>query len=111
MDLVFPDLKNNQCMTLPLIEPVKYYYAFGYYYRVTPDELIEFNESYCLVIPETVKENQRRREWLASLQPINYSEGEGVKNRLVDRIMNPAKELCSEPVASHSSTETNLLSK
>jgi hypothetical protein len=98
-------------MTLNLTEPVKYYYAFGYYYRVTPDELIEFNESYCLVIPETVKENERRRVWLASLQPINYSLGEEVKQKLVDRIMNPAKELCSEPVASHSLAETSLLDK
>jgi hypothetical protein len=98
-------------MTLPLQEPVKYYYAFGYYYRVTADELIEFNESYCLVIPETVKENQRRREWLASLQPIDYSLGEEVKQKLVDRIMNPANSLDFTSVASHSSTSTSLLNK
>jgi hypothetical protein len=98
-------------MTLNLSEPVKYYYAFGYYYRVTPDELLEFNESYCLVIPETVKENQRRRVWLASLQPINYSLGEEVKQKLVDRIMGQADVLLAEPVASHSSTETTLLDK
>jgi hypothetical protein len=98
-------------MTLNLTEPVKYYYAFGYYYRVTPDELIEFNESYCLVIPEDIKENERRRAWLASLQPIDYSLGEGVKQKLVRRILNPAKELCSEPVASHTFTATILLDK
>jgi hypothetical protein len=98
-------------MTLNLIEPVKYYYAFGYYYRVTADELIEFNESYCLVIPETVKENQRRRAWLASLQPINYSEGEEVKQKLVKRIMGPANSPDFTSVASHTCTETNLLDK
>jgi hypothetical protein len=98
-------------MTLNLTEPVQYYYAFGYYYRVTPDELIEFNESYCLVIPEDVKENQRRRVWLASLQPINYSLGEEVKQKLVDRIMNPANSPDFTSVASHSSTSTSLLNK
>jgi hypothetical protein len=98
-------------MTLNLTEPVKYYYAFGYYYRVTPDELIEFNESYCLVIPEDVKENQRRREWLASLQPINYSLGEEVKKRLIERIMGQANSPDFTSVASHSSSETSLLDK
>jgi hypothetical protein len=98
-------------MTLNLTEPVKYYYAFGYYYRVTADELIEFNESYCLVIPETVKENQRRRAWLASLQPINYSLGEEVKQKLVRRIMGPANSPDFTSVASHTFTATTLFDK
>jgi hypothetical protein len=97
-------------MTLPLQEP-KYYQKDGFYWMVTDSSLVQFTDCFFNEWkPGTELYYYKRRE-LSQLKPIKYSLGEEVKQKLVRRIMGPAKELCSEPVASHTFTATSLLDK
>jgi hypothetical protein len=97
-------------MTLNLTEP-KYYYKDGFYWMVSHEALVQFTDSFFNEWkPGTELYYYKRRE-LSQCRPIAYSLGEEVKQKLIERIMGPAKELCSEPVASHTCTATSLLDK
>jgi hypothetical protein len=98
-------------MTLPLQEPLRYYYKDGFYWMVTESSLVQFTDSFFNEWKIGTELYYYKRRELSQCRPIAYSLGEEVKQKLVKRIMGQANVLLAEPVASHTCAETSLLNK
>jgi hypothetical protein len=98
-------------MTLPLPKPTTYYQKDGFYWMVTESSLVQFTDCFFNEWKIGTELYYYKRRELSKCRPIAYSLGEGVKQKLVRRIMNPANSPDSDSVSSHTCTETNLLNK
>jgi hypothetical protein len=69
-------------MTLPLSEP-KYYFLEGFYWQVTENGLLQFDENFCNPWKPGTKMYEWKRRQLSVIRPIHHSEGEYVLDLLI----------------------------